>query len=294
MHILITGGTGFIGSALAKFFLNKNYKITILTRSSKKRVPGADMVQSLDRIKNDIDIVINLAGKRLDENRWNKRVKQEIYDSRVVTTRKLVSYLNSLKNPPKLFISGSAIGYYGSHKSKIFTEKNKPEQECFTVNLCKDWEAEAQKINPKTRLCILRTGIVLSKDDGALPKMALPIKFYAGAVLGSGFQYMSWIHINDVVNIIDFIIENNKIDGPINLACPDNLTNGEFTYTLADVLNRPIFFSMPSFIVRLLFGEMAEALLLNGQRIYPQKLIDAGFKFKFENLILALRDLYSK
>lgn len=294
MHILITGGTGFIGSKLAEHFLDQKYKVTILSRKSNIIFPGANIITHLKDIKSKIDIVINLAGEPLDKNRWNDVVKNEIYNSRINTTKTLVNYINNSKTPPSLLISCSAIGYYGSSYINTYIEKDPSPQNDFPSKLCFDWEKEAYKVNNKTRICVIRLGIVLGKNGGALSKMLLPFKLCLGARLGDGKQYMSWIHIEDVIGAIDFLIHNKDSNGSYNLTSPNPVSNSEFTKILAKNLSRISLLYLPEFILKLLFGEVGKALLLKSQKVYPEKLINVGYHFKYDTLESALQNIIQK
>lgn len=294
MKILISGGSGFIGFNLTKSLLKKNHEIVWLSR--KNGIDKILGVKKISQLNGDeiFDVIINLAGKPLNEARWNKKIKQEIYDSRILTTRKIVDFINNSKTPPKLLISGSAIGYYGDCKDKEVTENSKINADDFAAHLCKDWENEASKAKIN-RLCLIRTGVVLGKKNGkingALKEMIIPFKFAAGAVLGSGKQYFSWIHIDDEIAAIEFLIENENLSGAFNLTAPNALTNQEFSIALAHQVKRPLFLRMPEFVVRILFGEMADNLLLKGQKVAPQKLLQNGFKFKFGDIDNCLKNI---
>ena len=193
---------------------------------------------------------------------------------------------------PKIFISASAIGYYGSHSDEILTETSKPNKE-FTHELCKKWEQEALNAEDlKIRTCITRLGVVLGKGEGTLKKMEPPFKLGLGGKIGSGEQYFSWVHINDVISAFEHLINNKKLSGIFNLSSPNAITNSNFTKALGTALNRLTIFPMPSFAVKTMFGEMGETLLLNGQRVFPKKLLDSGFKFNFEKIDEALKNIY--
>jgi uncharacterized protein (TIGR01777 family) len=294
MHILITGGTGFIGSKLAEHFLAQKHKVTILSRKNKIILPGTNIITNLEDIKSKIDLVINLTGEPLDKNRWNDKVKNEIYNSRINTTKTLIDYINNSKIPPSLLISFSAIGYYGSDYTKTYIEKDSSPQNNFSSKLCFDWEKEAYKVNNETRICIARLGIVLGKNGGALSKMLLPFKLCLGARLGNGKQYMSWIHIDDVIGAIDFLIKSKNSNGPYNFTSPNPVSNSEFTKILSRSLSRISFLYLPEFLLKLLFGEMGKELFLKSQKIYPEKLINEGYRFKYNMLESALQNIVTK
>lgn len=281
--ILITGGTGFIGSSLVEELLRDDHQITILTRK-KIHHQKINYIHNLDG-EFDYDIVINLCGEPISE-RWNKKKKQEIYNSRIDITKKLTDVILKLKNPPSIVISGSAIGYYGTSNQLIFDEDSKPIlQNLFSQKICLDWENAAQEISKKTRLVMIRTGVVVGKNGGIMKKMLLPFKIGLGGKIGKGSQYLSWIALEDVIGAISHIINEDKINGPINLTAPNIATNETFSKNLAKILKRPCFFDMPEFIAKILFGQMAEELLLSGQNIYPKKLLQTGYKFQKPDLI---------
>jgi hypothetical protein len=283
---LITGGTGFIGSKLVEELLEDGHKITILTR--KKIVNDKiNYIQNLDG-DFDYDIVINLAGETISKY-WSKKNKEKIYHSRIDLTNKLAEIINNSKNPPSLVISGSAIGFYGTSQNLVFDENSKPAtQNLFSQKICADWENAAQKISNKTRLALIRTGVVVGKNGGIIKKMLLPFKLGLGGKIGKGNQYLSWIALDDVILAINHIINNENLSGTVNLSSPEVASNQSFAKTLALVLNRPCFFDMPEFIAKILFGKMGEELLLAGQNVYPKKLLASGFKFQTASLKSAI------
>lgn len=295
MHILITGGTGFIGSALCKHLGNLGFRVSILTRKLTYETnlkQSVDFIADLNNTNQYYDVIINLAGEPLNKRRWNEKVKQEIYDSRINTTKQVINLIEKSSIKPKLLISGSAIGYYDSDPDKTFTEESTPANTGFTHKLCSDWEQTAlQATQFGVRVCLIRTGIVLGKNGGALKEMMTPFKFGFGAILGNGEQWMSWIHMQDIIEAIMFLINNDTLNGVFNFTAPTPVTNKEFSKQLARSLKRPCFLRLPNIIVKLMFGEMGETLLLNGQKVIPDKLIKAGYKFKFQNLTMALENL---
>ncbi len=301
MKILITGGTGLIGSNLYKDLIAeyKNIEISILTRNSKLvDNSSAYQIKYIDNFNNldkDFDVIINLAGEPLNRGRWTKNKKVKLFSSRIDTTKSLIDYLRKLEKKPELLISGSAIGFYGSSKTINFTEESKVSDDSFIHRLCEEWEKAANEaIDLGIRVVNLRTGIVLAEEGGILKEMLLPFKLGLGCQIGDGNAWMSWIHIKDLCNIIMYIIKNKNIEGPVNATSPNPLPNRDFSQILAQVLNRPMFLTMPSFIVKIIFGEMGEALLLNGQKVVPDKIIKAGYSFKFNNLKTALQNIYPK
>ena len=298
MKYLITGGTGFIGKHLCNKLIAEENEVIVLSRSKDKVFKifkdKVKAINNLDELPNSekIDVTINLAGEGIANKRWSEEQKKTLMDSRVGTTKELISLFSRLDNKPKIFISASAIGYYGSHSDEILTETSKPNKE-FTHELCKKWEQEALNAEDlKIRTCITRLGVVLGKGEGTLKKMEPPFKLGLGGKIGSGEQYFSWVHINDVISAFEHLINNKKLSGIFNLSSPNAITNSNFTKALGTALNRLTIFPMPSFAVKTMFGEMGETLLLNGQRVFPKKLLDSGFKFNFEKIDEALKNIY--
>lgn len=296
MNILITGGTGLIGQALVEK-LRSEHQITVLTRQPElaKRRMGTDVafISDLDAIDDigEFQGVINLAGEPIADKRWTPAQKRKICDSRWDITAKLVAKINSSDTPPQVFLSGSAIGFYGRKGDEEVTEATPPHQE-FTHELCEKWEAIAYTVKPNaTRVCTLRTGVVLAAEGGALEKMALPFKLGVGGKLGNGEQYLSWIHIDDMVNGIAFLLENPSCEGPFNMTAPSPETNKSFSHTLAKALSRPCLFTVPAFVMKLAMGESAD-MIVKGQKVLPTKLTAAGFRFSFPTLDTALADIY--
>lgn len=296
MNILMTGGTGLIGSEFIRQFLDK-HSFTVVSRNlvkARERL-GEDVeyVESIAAIKNldKFDAVINLAGEPIADKRWTGTQKKKICDSRWNTTAELVSKINDSTSPPDVFISGSAIGFYGSQGDRIVSEDTPPHNE-FTHELCAKWEAIANSIvQEKTRVVTLRTGVVLTDKGGALDKMALPFKLGTGGTLGSGKQYLAWIHLQDMVQGISFLLNNSACSGAFNLTAPEPATNKEFSKSLAKALRRPCLFNVPSFVMKIAMGE-SSTMILEGQRVIPEKLVAAGYKFKFPSLTEALSDIY--
>lgn len=294
MNILITGGTGFIGSGLCSRLLIDKHHIVVLSRHPETIKAPVMGIGDLKELKDDvaIDIVVNLAGESIADKRWSAKQKQRIINSRLDTTQTLIAYFKSIKHKPKLFISGSAIGYYGVSETNEPIDETASGDNSFSSQLCQQWESialEAQTLGIRT--CLLRTGIVLGKGGGALSKMLPPFKMGLGGNMGNGNQWMSWIHMNDMLGIILYCIENDSLKGPINGTSPNPVTNQTFTKVLGKVLKRPTVFAMPGFVLRLLIGEMSEELLIAGKKILPVKVIDAGYRFQFETLEDALLDL---
>ncbi len=298
MKVFMTGGTGFVGTYLSRELLKQGHQVTILTRRAQ---PPATDVPGLAYVTGDPtqegpwlgavpehDWIINLAGASIF-SRWSKAYKQEIYDSRIRTTRNLVIAL-AAGDRRQLLCSTSAVGYYGPRGDEILTEES-PQDAYFLSHLAEDWEAEALKAAELgIRVVITRFGIVLGRGGGALGQMAPMFRRFLGGALGSGQQWFSWIHQADQVRAFSFIAEHPEIHGPVNFTAPHPVRNRELTRALGRALHRPTFVPAPEFVMRLMMGEFADALL-TGQRVIPKKLLDAGFKFNFPSIDEALKDL---
>lgn len=240
-----------------------------------------------------IDAVIHLAGDNVGEGRWTEKKKKSIRDSRVIGTKVLCDALLKLQQPPKVFISASAIGIYGNRSDEILTEESSFGDD-FLAKVCVEWEKASSVLKEKNiRVVYARFGIVLSKHGGALEKMLTPVKFGVGGKLGSGRQFMGWVSIDDTINAINFLLTNETLSDAFNLTAPNPVTNEEFTKTLGKILSRPTFFTAPEFALKLAFGEMAEVALLASQRVTPEKLQRVGFQFKYPILEAALTKLLS-
>lgn len=293
--ILVTGGTGFIGRNLIPLLQKDNYNIVVLSRTPTKYendfyYKHVKLVEDLGEVHH-ADIVINLAGANLSAKRWTDKYKQEIVNSRLHLTEKLVDWMSRQERKPHTFISGSAIGYYGPRGSELLDEKSTSGNASeFQVRLCSKWEDAAYRAESLgVRVCCIRTGVVLG-NKGALSQMLLPFKLGLGGKLGSGNQYFSWIHILDHVRALKHIIDNDSLSGSINLTAPNPVTNETLTKTLGEVLGRPTFMTVPGFALKIVMGEMAH-ILLTGQRVVPHKLEESGFEFKYPELEPALTQI---
>ncbi|MFT6386747.1 MAG: hypothetical protein ACJAUP_000115 [Cellvibrionaceae bacterium] len=293
MHILITGGTGFIGQPLVELLLARGEQVTLLSRNFEKaKSLFGDRVNLIGSIKDsglEADVVINLAGEAIIDKRWTIKRKQQLKASRIDLTNELVEWMRGCVNKPVVFVSGSAVGYYGDYpENMIITEIDKP-RPCFASKLCQAWERAAlQAESLGVRVCLLRTGVVLAAHGGALKRMWLPFKMGLGGKVGSGGQWFPWIHLQDMVSLLVFIIDNDSIIGAVNATATHPVTNNEFAKQFAKALSRPIFFPMPAFVVKAIFGEASE-LLLEGQKVVPKKLLDNGFQFEYPQLKAALK-----
>jgi uncharacterized protein (TIGR01777 family) len=294
MRILITGASGLIGKALQPTLEARGHELLLASRSEPKDArhtrwnPDSGFADAdLARLEG-LDAVIHLAGESVSGLRWTEEKKKAIRDSRVFGTRSMIETFGKLSAKPKTFISGSATGFYGDRGDEVMTESS-PAGNTYLSEVCREWEAESRRAEDMgIRTVLLRTGIVLSKDGGALATMITPFKLGVGGVVGSGKQWMSWISLEDVVGIINFALENESVRGAVNVVAPDPATNEGFTKTLGSVLYRPTFLPLPEFAVNMIFGEMGDALLLDSTRVVPKRLLDAGYEFKFTELKGAL------
>lgn len=295
MNVVVAGGTGFLGTPLVARLRAERCVVKVLTRQAR----GADEIAWIPdgtaggwaSAVDGADAVVNLAGESIASGRWSAARKTRIRDSRIRATRSLVAALDRATRRPAIFLSASAIGYYGPHGDEAVTEQA-PAGHDFLAEVCREWEAEALRAAPSTRVVLLRTGIALEKDGGALPSMALPFKLFAGGPVGSGDQYQSWIHRDDWVSLVVWAIHTSAVSGPLNLTAPNPVRNREFAHTLGRVLRRPSFMPAPAFAMRIALGEMADALLLTGQRVLPAAAQAQGFRFEYANLEPALRTIY--
>lgn len=296
-RLLITGGSGFIGSRLVPVLSAQGFEVTVMTRDPDRTAlhfkHTVATIKQLDSLKHSggFDVVINLAGQGITDRRWTHTIKKQLRQSRLITTQNLIRYLLEIEKRPECFISGSAVGYYGNQGDKVIDEQVSGDSS-FASKLCYDWERKAQLAEVMgIRTCYLRTGIVLGKKGGALSRMLPAFKFGLGGRMGNGRQWMSWIHIDDLVGIILYIINHQAINGAVNGTAPKPVTNKEFSSTLARVLKRPAMLPMPAFALKLMLGEMAQELLLSGQRVMPKKLLDAGYEFRYTQLEQALTEI---
>ncbi len=293
--MLITGASGLIGKALQASMAGSDDDLLL---ASRKAGDDDDRIQwtveegftETDRLEG-LDAVIHLAGENISGLRWTDEKKKAIRDSRVIGTRNVVEAISKLKVKPKVLVTSSAIGYYGECGDEEVTESSMPGDD-FLAEVAKAWETESRRAEDAgVRTVLLRTGIVLSKDGGALGTMLLPFKLGVGGVIGSGRQWMSWISIDDHVRVIRHVIENESIRGAVNSVAPGPVTNEQFTKILGEVLYRPTILPLPSFAVSMLFGEMGDALLLSSTRVVPKRLLDSGFEFKYPDLKSALEHI---
>lgn len=294
MRILISGATGMVGRALTDRLGRAGHDVVGLTRNPHAKPPkevwwnpGADRLEAAE--VEGFEAVVHLAGESVAEGRWNEAKKARIRDSRVRGTALLATVLSKLQRKPRVLITASAIGYYGDRGDEVLTEAS-AHGHGFLPEVCVGWEAAAEPAKTAgIRTAHARLGMVLSRRGGALARMLLPFRLGLGGVLGSGRQVMSWVTLEDAVRAIVFTIENEAISGPFNVTAPNPVTNREFTKALGRVLHRPTIAPFPAFAARILFGEMADALLLAGARVQPKVLEDNGFKFNQTEIEEGLR-----
>jgi len=297
MKVFVTGGSGFVGTYLCKHLLELGHRVTTVgTRAVHGRIShdhfrylSTDTTASgaWQEAVADIDAAVNLAGKTIF-NFWTERYKQEIYDSRILTTKNLVDALP--QDRPVALVSASAVGYYGSRGDEVLTEESIAGGD-FLARVGRDWEAEALRAQEKgVRVALARFGIVLGRGGGAIEKMVPAFKFMLGGPMGDGSQWFPWIHIDDLLSAICFLLENEGLSGPVNFTAPEPVRNRELARTLADIVHRPAILPAPAFLIRTMLGEFG-ATLLASTRALPKKLLDAGFSFQYPEIRSALEDL---
>ncbi len=324
MRIVIAGGTGFLGSPLAEVYAEEGHDVRVLTRGlapgdsrhdpgtgvpgvtrvgwspspqGSSGAPGQQTPQSgsgagfLADLVSGADAVINLAGESIADGRWTPQRKALLRDSRILATKSLVAAITAATAPPRVFVSGSAVGYYGPCGDEPLTEDSRPGDD-FLANLCADWETEARRATGSgTRLALLRTGIVLERSGGALAKMITPFRLFAGGPIGSGRQYMSWIHRLDWLEMVRWIVDTPQVAGPVNATAPHPVTNRHFSRALGRALHRPALVPAPGFALRIVLGEMAESLV-TGQRVLPERAKSLGFHFRYPEIEQAFRGIF--
>jgi uncharacterized protein (TIGR01777 family) len=305
MRILISGSTGFLGTALVETLEGQGHAIARLVRpetTKKKPAGGRSQTVAWDPVAGKFDApaaegadaLIHLAGASIAGGRWNAAHKELLWTSRVSATSHLIGELGKLQRPPRVIVAASAIGYYGNRGDETLTEASAPGNN-FLAGLCREWEAEtARGAEFGARVVNLRFGIILAAHGGALPQMALPFKLGAGGRLGDGRQWMSWLTLPEVISIVQFVLAQPRLAGPLNAVTPHPVRNEEFTRVLAKTLHRPALFPAPAFALRLALGEMADALLLISQKVMPSKLADSGYAFLQPNLANALAEVFRK
>lgn len=288
MKVAIAGASGMVGKALTEHLRSKGHSVTPIKRNPNAEQNGNNIFELVSpEYLDEFDAVINLAGENIAAKRWSESQKRLIIDSRVKTTSSLARALAASKLP-KVFINASAVGIYGNRGAEALTESSQAGNG-FLADTCKKWEEAASLAErPGLRTVKIRIGVVISKSGGALSKMLLPFQLGGGGILGSGQQYMSWISIHDIIRAIAFILEDQSVEGPVNLTAPTPVTNSEFTKIMGKVLHRPTILPAPGFGLKLILGDMAQEMLLEGNRAMPEKLLSAGFKFEYPQLEAAL------
>ncbi|CAI8983306.1 TIGR01777 family oxidoreductase [Pseudomonas sp. IT-P4] len=299
MHILLTGGTGLIGRQLCRHWLGQGHRLTVWSRQPENvaKICGAQ-VRGIARLEDigqePVDGIINLAGAPIAARPWTHKRKALLWSSRISLTETLLAWLESREQKPRVLISGSAVGWYGDGGERELTEESPPVIDDFASQLCIAWEETAQRAEALgIRVILIRTGLVLSAQGGFLSRLLLPFKLGLGGQIGNGRQWMPWIHIDDQIALIDFLLHRNEASGPYNACAPKPVRNREFAEALGSVLHRPTFMPMPAFVLKVGLGELS-LLLLGGQRATPVRLLQAGFTFKFTDLRAALDDLSSR
>lgn len=304
MRIIISGGSGMVGSLLSRELAKSGHEVIILSRSPEKnrdrfgegiRVVGWDGNTSAGwgSLVEEADAIVNLAGENLAGNslfpsRWTKERKRTILESRLQPGHAIVEAVQQAQKKPKLLIQSSAVGYYGPRGDEVITEEA-GHQDDFLSQVCVQWEASTEAVEKfGVRRAVIRTGVILDGQQGSLPRMILPFKFFVGGPIGSGKQWVSYINIFDVVKGIRFLLENEAAVGVYNLTSPNPVTNKEFEKAIGKVMNRPSWFPVPAFLMKFLFGEMS-TVLLDGQRVLPTRLTEAGFTFDYPDAVSSLR-----
>jgi hypothetical protein len=310
MKVVVAGGTGFLGRPLCEGFAEDGHEVIVLSRAlppgasaheAGTGVPGITRVGwqpdgragDWARHVDGADAVVNLAGESIAARRWTPEQKSRLRESRVMATRSLAGAILVVARPPRVFVSGSAVGYYGfTAGDRIFTESAQPAAD-FLGAVSAEWEQEAQRAaRAETRVVLLRTGVVLDRDGGALPRMLLPFRLFAGGPIGSGRQYVSWITRLDWLALARWAIETPAVTGPVNATAPVPVTNAEFSRALGRALGRPSWLPAPPFMLRLMLGEMADALVIGGQRVVPKRALELGFEFRCPEIDRAFRAIF--
>lgn len=300
MKVLISGATGLIGRNITQKLISRGDEVIILTRSvkhAKKIIPDATTyidweTDLFDQQIFEINAVINLAGENVMARRWSDSHKKKILESRVISTRNLIEFISKLETKPEVFVSASAIGIYGTDNREV--DENSNEGDDFLASVVKEWENESKKVDQLSiRRVNIRIGIVLEKKEGALAKMIFPFKYFIGGPIGSGKQWISWIHIEDIVEIFLFSLDNRTINGAVNGVAPAPVTMKKFAQALGKEMNRPSFIAVPEFILKVILGEGAQAVL-GGSKVKADKIMSAGYNFRFNTINDALQNILLK
>jgi uncharacterized protein len=296
MKIVVAGGSGFLGRALVGRLSSGGHEVIVLSRTGRADAGSARVVAwqpdgtagAWAGVVDGADALVNLAGESIADGRWTARRKLALEQSRVLSTRSLVGAIARASRRPPLLISGSAVGYYGDTADRVITE-NEPPGRDFLAGLCVTWEAEARQAEALgSRVALIRTGIVLARDGGALKKLLPPFLMFVGGPIASGRQFMPWIHRDDWLSLVTWLVERRDASGHFNLTAPNPVSNREFSRALGRALHRPSVLPVPGVVLRLLFGEMADVALINGQRVVPRRALDEGFVFRYPTIESAL------
>ena len=298
MRIIVAGGSGFLGRALVDACRRGGDDVKVLTRHPRgdddvRWTPGSGAHAWTTTLERS-DAVVNLSGEGIADQPWTEARKRAILDSRVAATRALADAVRGCAHPPRVFLSASGIGFYGTRADGPVTEDS-PAGSDFLARVCQAWEKETEGAAGVSRIVLLRTALVLARDGGALPRMAMPFRFFVGGRLGSGRQYLSWIHLADWVGMVRWALSTAAVAGPLNVAAPSPVTNAEFTRELAAVMRRPALFPVPALALRIILGrEMADTMLLEGQQALPVKAQRLGYQFRFMELGRALQEVIGR
>lgn len=299
MHILLTGGTGLIGRGLCRHWTQQGHQLTVWSRTPQRvaELCGAQVrgIGGLDEIgEQALDAVVNLAGAPIADRPWTRKRKSLLWASRITLTEQLLAWLQQRQQKPRVLLSGSAVGWYGDGGERELKEDSPQITDDFGAQLCGAWEETAQRAEALgIRVVLVRTGLVLAADGGFLARLLLPFRLGLGGPVGDGRQWMPWIHLADQIALIDFLLQQDQASGPYNACAPEPVRNADFARALGRVLHRPALLPAPAFLLRMAFGELA-GLLLGGQRALPARLQDAGFRFRFTDLDIALADLLGR
>jgi uncharacterized protein (TIGR01777 family) len=300
MRVIVTGGTGLIGKPLCTALLGEGHEVIVLSRNPTKRqnMPAGMQLEKWDgkssegwgHLADGAHAIINLAGEGLADGRWSKERKQRIIESRINAGKAVVQAIRQAANKPQVLIQASAVGYYGPHRDEIITEAASPGGD-YLAHICFEWEASTAPVTQLgVRRSVIRSGIVLSNEGGAFPRLVLPFRLFAGGPLGSGKQWYPWIHLEDEVRAILFLVQHESASGPFNLSAPNPLTNKELATCIGKVMGRPAAIPTPAFALQTLFGEMS-TVVLDGQRVVPQRLLALGFTFNYPTAEEAFKNL---
>ncbi len=303
MRIIILGATGFIGRALCKFLMGAGYEVVALTRNKNRGREilgkGVEVIEWDSRSAegwesqaNGAYAIVDLVGENLSSGRWTQKKKESILESRLNAGRAVTMAIQRVQSKPKVVVQASAIGYYGSRSDAILDESSGP-GEGFLSEVAMKWEDSTKEVEPSTRRVIIRTSPVLGRGGGILSRLLPPFRFFLGGHPGSGRQWFSWIHLDDELGAIRFLLEREDLQGPFNLTAPEPLMMKDFYHTLGKAMRRPSWLPVPGFVLRLLFGEMAQETILSGQRVVPKRLLEAGYKFIYPKAEQALKEILS-